>query len=170
MDTPLLDIYHALERLWDAAYCFFPEGSAEAKAFVTERLERILEGKIGHVIGGLKQMNTKGHLSQRRREQLSKVIVYLENNRQFMKYDQYLAQGYPIGSGVVEGACRHLVKDRMEGTGMRWRVVGAQSMLDLRAVFLNDDWDVFQHYRIESSTRKLYPYRETIESKWSKAA
>ena len=166
----ILDIYHALERLWDAAYCFFPEGSAEAKAFVTERLARMLEGKIGHVIGGLKQMNTKGNLSKRRREQLSKVIVYLENNRQFMKYDEYLAQGYPIGSGVVEGACRHLVKDRMEGTGMRWRVAGAQSMLDLRAVFLNDDWDVFQHYRIESNTRKLYPYRENIEPKWNKAA
>jgi len=166
----ILDIYHALERLWAAAYCFFPEGSAEAKAFVTERLARILEGKIGHVIGGLKQMNTKGHLSKRRREQLSKVIVYLENNRHFMKYDDYLAQGYPIGSGVVEGACRHLVKDRMEGTGMRWRVAGAQSMLDLRALFLNDNWDVFQHYRIESNTRKLYPYREIIESKWSMAA
>ena len=73
-------------------------------------------------------------------------------------------------SGVVEGACRHLVKDRMEGTGMRWRVTGAQSMLDLRAVFLNDNWDAFQHYRIESNTRKLYPYREIIESKWSMAA
>ena len=166
----ILDIYHALERLWDAAYCFFPEGSAEAKAFVTERLERILEGKVGYVIGGLKQMNTKGHLSKRRREQLLKVIVYLENNRKFMKYDEYLAKGYPIGSGVVEGACRHLVKDRMEGTGVRWRVVGAQSMLNLRAVFLNNDWDFFQHYRIESNTRKLYPYRQIIESEWSKVA
>jgi len=166
----ILDIYHALERLWDAAYCFFPEGSGEAKTFVTERLERILEGKVGYVIGGLKQMDTKGNLSKRRREQLSKVIVYLENNRKFMKYDEYLESGYPIGSGVVEGACRHLVKDRMEGTGMRWRVVGAQSMLNLRAVFLNDEWDFFQQYRIELNCRKLYPYGEIIESQWSKAA
>lgn len=166
----ILDIYHALERLWDAAYCFFPEGSEEARVFVTERLERILEGKVGYVIGGLKQMDSKGNLSKRRREQLSKVIVYLENNRKFMKYDEYLEKGYPIGSGVVEGACRHLVKDRMEGTGMRWRVVGAQSMLNLRAVFLNDDWDFFQQYRIETNCRKLYPYREIIESQWSKVA
>ena len=166
----ILDIYHALERLWSAAYCFFPEGSEEAKAFVAERLERILEGKVGYVIGGLKQMNTKGNLSKRHREQLSKVIVYLENNRRFMKYDEYLKNGYPIGSGVVEGACRHLVKDRMEGTGMRWRVVGAQSMLNLRAVLLNDDWDFFQEYRIESNCRKLYPYREIIELQWNEAA
>ena len=85
-----------------------------------------MEGKVGYVIGGLKQMATKGKVSKGARKQLSKVIVYLENNRRFMKYDEYLANGYPIGSGVVEGACRHLVKDRMEGTGMRWRVVGAQ--------------------------------------------
>jgi len=166
----ILDIYHVLERLWDAAYCFFPEGSPEAKVFVTERLKRLLEGKVGYVLGGLKQMGTKGNLSKSRRKQLSQVIVYLENNRRFMHYDEYLAKGYPIGSGVVEGACRHLVKDRMEGTGMRWRVGGAQSMLDLRAVFLNDDWDSFQQYRIETNCRKLYPYREMIESQWSRAA
>ena len=166
----ILDIYHALEYLWLAAYCFFPEGSDEAKAFVTERLERILEGKVGYVIGGLKQMDTKGNLNKGKRTQLAKVITYFENNRRFMKYDQYLANGYPIGSGVVEGACRHLVKDRMEGTGMRWRVAGAQSMLSLRAVFLNDEWDFFQQYRIELHCRKLYPYREIIESQWSKAA
>ena len=166
----ILDIYHALEYLWDAAYCFFPEGSDEAKAFVTERLERILEGKVGYVIGGLKQMGTKGNLSKSKREQLSKVIVYLQNNRQFMKYDEYLAKGYPIGSGVVEGACRHLVKDRMEGTGMRWRVAGAQSMLNLRAVLLNDDWDCFQQYRIELNCQKLYPYQKKVELKWGKVA
>jgi len=166
----ILDIYHVLERLWDAAYCFHPEGSDEAEVFVTDRLEGLLEGKVGYVIGGLKQMATKGKINKGTRKQLSKVIVYLENNRRLMKYDEYLANGYPIGSGVVEGACRHLVKDRMEGTGMRWRVVGAQSMLNLRAVFLNDDWDCFQRHRIETNCRKLYPYREIIESQWSNAA
>ena len=166
----ILDIYHALEYLWSAAYCFFPEGSDEARAFVTERLKRILEGNVGYVIGGLKQMNTKGNLNKSKRTQLSRVIVYLENNRKFMKYDEYLAKGYPIGSGVVEGACRHLVKDRMEGTGMRWRVAGAQAMLNLRAVFLNDDWDCFQQYRIELNCQKLYPYQKEVALKWNEAA
>jgi len=166
----ILDIYHALEYLWLAAYCFFPEGSDEAEAFVTERLKRILEGKIGYVIGGLKQMGTKGNLNKAKRTQLAKVLTYFENNRRFMKYDEYLANGYPIGSGVVEGACRHLVKDRMEGTGMRWRVAGAKAMLNLRAVFLNDDWESFQQYRIELNCQKLYPYQEEIAAKWGKAA
>ena len=164
------DIYHALEYLWLAAYCFFPEGSDEAKAFVTERLKRILEGKVGYVMGGWKQMETKGNLNKGKRTQLAKVLTYFEHNRRFMKYDEYLANGYPIGSGVVEGACRHLVKDRMEGTGMRWRVAGAQAMLNLRAVFLNDDWDSFQQYRIELNCRKLYPYQKKVELKWEKAA
>jgi hypothetical protein len=166
----ILDIYHALEYLWDAAYCFFPESSDEAEAFVTERLKRILEGKIGYVMGGLKQMATKGNLPKAKRAQLTRVLTYFKNNQRFMRYDDYLANGYPIGSGVVEGACRHLVKDRMEGTGMRWRVAGAQAMLNLRSVFLNDDWDEFQQYRIEINCRKLYPYGDIIESKWSKAA
>ncbi len=166
----ILDIYHALEYLWLAAYCFFPDGSDEAEAFVTERLRRILEGKVGYVIGGLKQMGTKGNLNKSKRTQLAKVLTYFENNRRFMKYDEYLASGYPIGSGVVEGACRHLVKDRMEGTGMRWRVAGAQAMLNLRAVFLNDDWDSFQQYRIEMNCQKLYPYQQGMALKWEKAA
>ncbi len=166
----ILDIYHALEYLWLAAYCFFPEGSDEAEAFVTERLKRILEGKIGYVIGGLKQMETKGNLNKAKRTQLTRVLTYFKNNRRFMRYDDYLANGYPIGSGVVEGACRHLVKDRMEGTGMRWRVPGAQAMLNLRSVFLNDDWDAFQQYRVELNCQKLYPYQRKIEPKWTKVA
>ena len=70
-------------------------------------------------------------------------MEYLENNREHMRYDEYLAAGYPIGSGVAEGACRHLVKDRMEQTGMRWTVAGAQAMLHVRALYLNDQWDEF---------------------------
>ena len=64
-----------------------------------------------------------------------------------MKYDEYLAAGYPIGSGVVEGACRHLVKDRMEQAGMRWRIAGAQAILSLRAIYVNDDWEALRRLR-----------------------
>lgn len=166
----VLDIFHVLERLWSAAHCFCAEGSDQAQTFVTERLTRILEGNVGRVIGGLKQMATKQKLGKARRDQLSAVIGYLHRNRRFMAYDEYLANGYPIGSGVAEGACRHLVKDRMELTGMRWRTAGAQAMLDLRSVFLNGDWEAFQKHRIESERRKLYPYREIIDSRWNTAA
>jgi hypothetical protein len=166
----ILDIFHALERLWDAAHCFCVEGSDAATAFVSERLERILEGGVGRVIGGLKQMLKKQKLRGSRKRRLERVIGYLENNRDLMRYDEYLEKGYPIGSGVVEGACRHLVKDRMELTGMRWRVSGAQSMLDLRAAYLNDDWDAFQEHRINENHERLYPNREAILSQCQKAA
>jgi hypothetical protein len=73
-----------------------------------------------------------------------------------MKYDEYLAASYPIGSGVVEGACRHLVKDRMERTGMRWLPSGAQAMLDLRATYLNGEWDDFWRFNVEREDQRLY--------------
>jgi hypothetical protein len=165
----VLDIFHVLERLWQAAHCFHAEGSEEAKAFVTDRLRRLLQGHVGYVIGGLKQMATKQGLRGSRGRQLGTVIGYLENNRRFMRYDEYLAAGYPIGSGVAEGACRHLVKDRMELTGMRWCVTGAQAILDLRAVYVNGDWDAFQAHWADQQRDRLYPYRPGILQLWSKA-
>jgi hypothetical protein len=166
----ILDIFHVLERLWQAAHCFHPEGSAEARAFVTERLLRVLRGEVGYVIGGLRQMATKQKLKGSRLAQLSAVIGYFRHNRRFMQYDRYLEAGFPIGSGVAEGACRHLVKDRMELTGMRWRTAGAQAMLDLRAVYINGDWDAFQNYRIREERRRLYPYRSLVQAQWRQAA
>jgi len=168
--TCILDIFHVLERLWQAAHCFHAEGSEAAKAFVTDRLDRLLRGQVGYVIGGLKQMSTKQHVRGSRKKQLAAAIGYLERNRRFMRYEQYLAAGYPIGSGVAEGACRHLVKDRMELTGMRWCVAGAQAMLNLRAVYINQQWDAFQQHRIEQERQRLYPYRSLVERKWKAAA
>ena len=131
--------------------------------FVTDRLRRLLNGEVGYVIGGLKRRGTKHQLRGSRQRQLAAVIGYLHRNRRFMRYNEYLAAGYPIGSGVAEGACRHLVKDRMEGTGMHWRTEGAQAMLDLRAVYLNGDWEAFQSYRINVERERLYPYWEAIQ-------
>jgi hypothetical protein len=164
----VLDIFPVLERFWLAAHCFHPEGSAEANAFVAERLRRVLEGDVGYVIGGLKQMGTKHPLKNSKRQRMAKVITYLENNRSYVRYDLCLAQGYPIGSGVVGGACRHAVKDRMEGTGMHSCISGAQSMLHLRAIHLNDDWDIFQCYRIDAATRQLYPCRPLVHRLYRK--
>jgi hypothetical protein len=166
----ILDLFHGLERIWQAAHCFHPEGSDEAREFVNQRLRRILQGEVGYVIGGLKQMATKHNLRGAKLKQLQSAIGYLHNNRRFMHYDRYLAAGYPIGSGVAEGACRHLVKDRMERTGMRWRVSSAQAMLDLRAVHASDKWEEFQQYRIDAESRRLYPYKELIDSISSQAA
>ena len=152
----ILDLFHVLERLWDAAYCFHAEGSDDAEEFVTHRLRMLLEGKVGYVIGGLKRLRDQHNLRGERRRTVTATIRYYEKNRQHMRYDEYLAAGYPIGSGVAEGACRHLVKDRLEGTGMRWTVEGAQAMLSLRAIHLNGDWDAFIEHHIETEQTALY--------------
>ena len=94
-------------------------------------MRQLLEGKVGYVIGGLRQRATKHGLKGPKRKAVLEAAHYYENNREPMKYDEYLAGGYPLGSSVAEGACRHLVKDRLEQTGMRWTVEGAQAMLYL---------------------------------------
>jgi hypothetical protein len=152
----ILDLFHVMERLWKAAHCFHGEGSEGAEAFVADRLRGLLEGRVGYVVGGLRQRLAKHQLRGSRRKTLMSVITYLENNRGQMCYDEYLRKGYPIGSGVAEGACRHLVKDRMEQTGMRWTVSGAQAMLHLRATYLNDQWDNYIENRIEREQTRLY--------------
>lgn len=152
--TGILDIFHVMERLWKAAYCFHRESSQEAEQFVTHNLQMLLEGKVGYVIGTFRRRLSK--LTKSKQETLTKVINYFDNNRQYMQYDDYLAKGYPIGSGVVEGTCRHLVRDRMEGTGMRWELDGAQAMLDTRSVCLNKQWDQFIEHRIQNEQNALY--------------
>jgi hypothetical protein len=158
----ILDIWHVTEYLWKLAYCFHPEGSDEAKVFVETYLRKLLEGKVGRVIGGIRQMATKHKLSNTKWEKVEEHLTYFAARCEYMKYDEYLAAGYPIGSGVVEGACRHLVKDRMEQTGMRWRIAGAQAILSLRAIYVNDDWDAFHADRILTEQRKLYPYKKHL--------
>ena len=152
----ILDLFHVMERLWTAAHCFHAEGSDAAKDFVADRLRGLLQGRVGHVIGGLRQRMTKHQLAGSRRKTMESVITYLENNREHMRYDEYLKAGYPIGGGVAEGACRHLVKDRLEQTGMRWTVSGAQAMLHLRATYLNDQWEDFIEDRIDREQARLY--------------
>ena len=120
----ILDLFHVLERVWTVEWCFFDEATLklEAPPWVEEYLRKLLEGKVGSVIGGLRQMMTKRKLKGTRRKTVSEAVSSFVRNRERMKYDEYLTADYPIGSGVVEGACRHLVKDRMERTGMRLKV------------------------------------------------
>ena len=150
----VLDLYHVMEYLWKAAHCFHAEKSSEAEDFVTARLRMLLEGKVGYLVGGLRRKLAS--LRGAKRKRLLSAIGYLENNRAHMRYDEYLAAGYPIGSGVIEGACRHVVKDRMELSGMRWTIDGAQAMLYLRSIYLNGDWQEFDEYRIQTEQNTLY--------------
>jgi hypothetical protein len=152
--TCIVDIFHVIERVWSIAYLFHKEGSLVAEQMVNHYLKMMLEGKVSYAIGSLRRKSTE--LSKAKRETLEKALAYFQNNRDYMQYDKYLEQGYPIGSGVVEGACRHLVKDRMERTGMRWEVQGAQAMLDTRSAYINNEWEDLIEYRIQQEQLRIY--------------
>ena len=155
--TLILDLIHALEKLWKAAYVFHPEGSLEAELWVLDRTLRILFGDVGQVVKGIRQSITKRGLSGGKRKTLLGVAGYLYRNRARMCYDEYLAKGWPIASGPVEGACKNLIKDRMERSGMRWTERMAEAIVQLRAIYLSGDFDCYWQFHIEQDQRRLYP-------------
>jgi len=150
----ILDIYHVIERLWEAAHCFHRESSMEAEEFVHKYLGMMLEGNTGSVVGVFRRFAKK--LRGTKKKNLEVVIRFLHNNKQYMHYGKYIEAGYPIGSGVVEGGCRHVVRDRMELSGMRWTVTGAQAMLRLRTTKLSGDWKSFINDRIRAELAEIY--------------
>jgi len=152
----ILDLYHVLEYLWLAAHVFYKDGSDEAEKWVKENLRLLLTGKVSCIIASLKQAYETQKWLPSKRVALRKVITYLTNGKRYMKYDEYLANGYPIGSGVVEGACRNLVKDRMELAGMRWSIDGADSVLQMRSADVNDLWEDFWEFRTRKEYENLY--------------
>jgi hypothetical protein len=155
--TLILDLLHVLEKLWKAAYVFHPEGSPEAEAWVLRRTLRILYGQVSQIVKGLRQSVTKGTLSGAKRKTLTGVANYLYRNRTRMRYDEYLGKGWPIASGPVEGACKNLIKDRMERSGMRWTEAMAEAVVHLRAIYLSGDFDRYWPFHIEKDQQRLHP-------------
>ena len=166
----VLDLLHVTPRLWKAAHVFHKENSQDAEDFVRARVLRVLQGKAAGVIRGLREMATKHGLVGAKKKTMAKVCGYLEANLARMHYDEYLRAGYPIASGAVEGACRHLVKDRMERAGMHWTVPGAQAMLDVRSIHVSGLWNKYQEYRIARASERLYPHCALVEQLCTMAA
>jgi hypothetical protein len=159
----ILDILHVSSYVWRAAKVFYPHGEHQ-EAFARDRLLRILQGEVRGVVAGLRQMGSKRSLKGKRLEEIATVCGYFEKHADRMRYDEYLAAGYPIATGVIEGACRHLVKDRMERSGMRWRLAGAQPMLHVRAVYQSSYWNDFHQDRITREQRKLHLHRALLSN------
>ncbi|MEX0979230.1 MAG: ISKra4 family transposase [Pirellulales bacterium] len=152
----ILDLMHVLSRVWEAAHVFHPEKSAEASAFVRQHLTRILHGEIGTVLGNWRRRATRQGLMGAKKKKLRALCAFLANNKHRMRYHDYLRLGCPVATGVIEGACRHVIKDRMERAGMRWKIPGAQAMLNLRAIHTNGDWTAFQDFRMALENECLY--------------
>ena len=158
----MLALLHATPRIWDAAHLWYGRDEEQALAFVYDRGLRLFKGEVRSVIAGLRQMGSKHNLRGKKRQKLANICGYLENNAHRMGCDASLAAGYPRASGVIEGACRQVIKDRMERSGMRWTLERAQAMLDMRSTSLKRDWDDFMRYRIAQETQRVYPYRVLV--------
>ena len=157
LDAVILDIMHASEYVWEAGTALYGEKNPHREGWVENKLYALLDSRVGRVIGGLKQRLTKNTLTPTQQKALHKTITYFDNHRHMMDYATYLARGYPIATGLVEGTCGSLVKDRMEQSGMHWSIDGAQAVLDQRAVMKNGDWDDLWTFYLEQERERMYP-------------
>jgi hypothetical protein len=155
--TLVLDLLHAVEKLWKVAHCFHAEGSAEATVWVRQMTLLLLQGKSRQVVKAMRRKATLEGLQAGKRETVDKVAAYLRRNQEYMRYDEYLAEGLPIASGCVEGACKNLIKDRMERSGMRWSLHGAEAMIQLRSLYLSGDLDDYWDFHLQQEDKRLYP-------------
>ena len=157
--TIVCDFIHVLEYLWGAAWCFFDEGDPAAEAWVAEKGLAVLEGKAGLVAGAIARKATALGLDKQRRKKADDCTRYLKNKRPYLDYPKPLTKGWPIATGVIEGACRHLVRDRFDITGARWSLDGAEAMLKLRAVRANDDWEQYWHHHLAAERERVHASR-----------
>lgn len=147
--TIVLDVIHVLEYLWKAAWAFHSEGDQAAEAWVNERLLEVLRGRASEVAGGIRRSATLRGLKGADRRAADTSADYLLKYRSYLDYDEYLAAGLPIATGVVEGACRYLVKDRCEVTGAHWSVHGAEAVLRLRSLRASDDFEAYWRFHLK---------------------
>jgi hypothetical protein len=154
--TLVLDLVHAVEYLWNVANALFGETAPERTLWVKERTLQMLSGQTLFLVAELRELAQTPACKGRASEVLSSVANYYERNLAYMHYDRYLALGWPVATGVIEGACRHLVKDRCELSGMRWTREGAEALLRLRSVAENGDWEAFHEYRRDQRQCDLY--------------
>jgi hypothetical protein len=154
------DFIHVLEYLWKAAYCFHAAGTQEAQDWVTERGLRILQGHSSNVAAGMTRSATLQGLKSETRKAVDVCAGYLIKNRPRLRFDVALTMGLAIATGVIEGACRHLVKDRMDVTGARWSLEGAEAVLRLRSLRASGDtdeyWRFHQAKELERNHRARY--------------
>lgn len=159
----ILDIIHVSSYVWSAAK-ILESHREHQEAYARDWRLRILQGKVSGVISSLRQQATKRKLSKKDREAIGRICNYFQKNRYRMQYHEYLREGYPIATGVIEGACRHLVMDRMCRTGMRWKVPGSQAMLHLRAIHQADLSDTFHDYRARLERDRIKNLRKLLKN------
>jgi hypothetical protein len=152
----ILDFIHANEYLWKVANALFGETNDQRFDWMKSHTLQLLSGQTQPLIAEFRSLAKQPKISKRKRSQLLSTANYFERNLAFMNYPTYLSNGWPIASGVIEGACRHFVKDRCELSGMRWLQNGAENLLRLRAVAENNDWEDYHAYRKLQRHQRVY--------------
>jgi hypothetical protein len=157
--TILIDLVHVLEYLWGAAWSFFDEGDPAAETWVHDKALAVLEGKAGIVAAAIRRKATNLNLDPNQRARADRAADYLHSKRPYLDYPTALTNGWPIATGVIEGACRHLIKDRMDITGARWGLQGAEAILKLRAIRSNGDFPAYWDYHLAQERHRNHESR-----------
>jgi hypothetical protein len=146
----LIDFIHVVQYLWKAAGAFFyREDHTEARDWVKEQAAKILDGKANDVAAGIRRRASRFGYTKKERQGADECATYLDNKKDYLDYPTFLAAGRPVASGLIEGACRWMIKDRMEVTGARWGLEGAEAVLKLRALVGNGDFDDYYTYHLQ---------------------
>jgi hypothetical protein len=157
--TIICDLVHVLGYLWDAAWCFYEQGHPAAERWVAEKVIAILESRAGIVAAAIKRKATNLGLEPKDRKNADTCANYLLVKAPYLDYPTALAKGWPIATGVIEGAVRHIVKDRLEVTGARWGLDGAEAILKLRAVRNNGDWSRYWSFHLAQERKRVHEPR-----------
>jgi hypothetical protein len=152
----VIDIVHVLEYLWSAAWCFHDAGDPAAEDWVAVQALAILAGHSRRVAQTITAQADNAGLKENKRRGADACVRYLRSKAEFLRYDQALAAGWPIATGVIEGACRHLIADRLDISGARWGLAGAEAVLKLRAVHSNGDLDTYWRFHTTREHERLY--------------
>ncbi|MFC4472487.1 ISKra4 family transposase [Streptomyces xiangluensis] len=156
----LLDFVHVAEYVWAAAHAFHKPGTTEAEAWAADHLTAILAGHAARTAHAMTAQATWERLSTARREAVDACHRYLTGHLDQLRYDTALASGWPIATGAVEGACRHLIADRLDITGARWGLPGAEAVLRLRAIVSNGDLNPYWGFHTAREHERLYPNQQ----------
>ncbi|MDP9318402.1 MAG: ISKra4 family transposase [Actinomycetota bacterium] len=155
----VIDFVHVLEYLWKAAWCFHDEADPNAETWVQDKARQVLAGHATRVAAAIRRKATYHRLTGPARKAADTAAGYLTRKARYLDYPTALTRGWPIATGVIEGACRHLVKDRMDITGARWGLPGAEAILKLRALTANHDFDEYWRFHLAQERRRVHEPR-----------
>ena len=158
--TIVMDFIHVLEYVWKAAWCIYDKDDKSVESWVAKQAVKILSGGCSQVAKGIRQTATKRAIFNR--ENIDKCADYLLKNKPRLQYDEALEDGFPIATGVIEGACRHLINDRLDITGARWSLDGAEAMLKLRSLKSSGDFEQYWDFHKEKEKSRNYDFLDKI--------